>query len=126
MSDSNDLINKIFESLSLFPSLLHLPPFLSLLLPLLLLLLLSAPSASYAPSVPSTLVPLGRLFYFSRRLPVALSGNIWDVPSSDEESKDKNEDKNKGESEGEDEDKDEDEDEDKDKDENSVPASRLR
>ena len=113
MLNSNNLINKIFKSPSPSPSLLHLPPLLSLPPLSLSLLLLSAPFASYTPSTPSTLAPLGRLSRFSRRPPVASSGDIWDVPSSDEESKDENEDENKGEGEGEDEDKD------------STPASRL-
>ena len=128
MLDSNNLINKIFKSPSPFPFLLYLPPFLLLLLLLLLLLPPSALSAFYVPSVPSILVLLGRLSCFLRCLPVALSRDIWDVPSLNEESKDKNEDENKGKSKGEDKDKDKDKNKDKDEDEDkdSIPTNRLR
>ena len=89
-------------------------------------------STSYTPSTPFILAPLGRLFCFLYRPPVASSGDIWDIPSLDKESKNKN--KNKGKSKGKDKDKDKDKDEDKDKDKNknknknedSTPASKLR
>ena len=73
-------------------------------------------------------MPLGCLSRFSRHPPIALSGDIWDVPSLDKESKDKNKDKNKSKSKSEDENKDKNKNENKDEDknENNIPTSKLK
>ena len=75
MSDFNNIIDEILKTP---PFLLYLRPLLQLLPPLLL------PPAPSALAV-LALAPLGRLFCPSRRPPVASSGDIWDVPSSNKE-----------------------------------------
>ena len=69
MSDFGDIIVGVLEAPSppCLPPLPQLPP---------------PPPPPPAPSAPA---PLGRPSSPSRRSPVASSGDIWDVPSSDEE-----------------------------------------
>ena len=75
MLDFNDIIDEILKTPRSPP---HLPP-----------LPQPPPPTPFAPSAPAGLVlaPLGRLSRPSCRPPVASSGDIWDVPSSDEEMK---------------------------------------
>jgi hypothetical protein len=80
MSDFNNIIDEILKTPSP-PLSLHLPPLPPL--PLLPPLLLPAPST--APT-PSTLAPpLGRRSHPLRPPPITSSGDIWDVPSLEEE-----------------------------------------
>ena len=84
MLDFNDIIDEILKTPPRSPP--HLPPLPQPPPP-------PPPPTPFAPSAPAGLVlaPLGRLSRPSCRSPVASSGDIWDVPSSDEVKEEKEE-----------------------------------